>query len=470
MINLVMLASWAAAVAEPAAPLSRLEADRVSQEIDALILKRDFTGVEQKILWLTTGEKAPRNRVNDLVAFHILDSLFKPSVERYLSKLEEWAAAAPDNGVANLMLSKALHRYAWEARGTRFANDVPPAAQELYAQRRRRAEEELEKSFKLLPKNPLVTELRLSMRQEDRSTKEELRQLFEEAKANCPDSLVIHTTYLSAISPKWGGGSEDELFSYARNIANQAGPKSALVGLTIFAQDLVAHSHGGKEVYLKDPLVWQERKGAYDALVARFPTSGWAHAAYANDAFVVGDNAQGIKMLRMALQVEPDHPEVIRVSEKYARLMGKGPQLGGLSEVSRGDVSDLLVKANAAYKRRDLKEAERLYREAVESHPTRGNSWHMLGAILIQQGRFQEALPMLERSVQLSPRRAAYYTQLCHARMKIGDLEKGIEDCTKAISIDSAEKAAYLNRGHAYKMLGRGDQAEADFAMAKSLP
>lgn len=51
----------------------------------------------------------------------------------------------------------------------------------------------------------------------------------------------------------------------------------------------------------------------------------------------------------------------------------------------------------------------------------------------------------------------------------LGEYEKAIEDCSKAIEMDPEDISAYRARGEAYAKLGQQYAAEADFCKADDL-
>lgn len=448
--------------------LTRAMMEQRAAEIDALILASKFAEAEQAVAALV-APNAPRTRINDNPAFTVLGSLFEPSAGRYQSALESWVKQRPNSALAWLIYSRWLHTWAWEARGTKFVQSIPGEASKVYQERLALAVTALAQA-EALDKNGLLTRyLRLSFAPELGNSPKEQRAMFDAADKLQPHSWAIHSDYLQGLAPKWGGESEEYLFSEARGLAAAAPKHSPIVAAIIIAQNLVCVEHGGKKEFLSVASNWKERELAYRSLLSRFPNAGAFAATFASDAFLVGKNELGIEQLKAALDAEGDNPEVLKVQKRYGHLLHDPKSLGGTPKVSRDEVTPVLEAAGKAYREKNLPEAERLYRQATEMHPTRSNSWFMLGSIIAQQGRYKDAIAPLVRATELGRNEASYFTRLCHTRMMTGDLEQGVEDCTSAIAIDASEKYAYLNRAQAYRMLGKMKEADADLKIANSI-
>ena len=448
--------------------LSRAQLEGRAAEIDALVLSKKFEQVERVINELASPKATP-TRINDSPLFTVVGALFEPSAARYQGAMEAWVAERPKSVIAAALYAHWLNSWAWEARGIRYSKDVPGEASRLYSERLMLGIKELARALSIDSESLLVGYLRLKTAREVGVPLDEQRKFFDKLNTLRPHSWAIHSQYLTGLAPKWGGESEQLLFSEARRLAVSAPPESPLVAAPIIAQDLVCGDHGGKKEYLSESAVWSEREKAYKALLARFPGAGYFAATYASDAFLVERKELGIAMLREAIAREDDNPEVVKIRKRYGHLLDDPTSLGGTPDVSRADVTTVLKQADKVYREKNYPEAEKLYRKAAEMNPTRANSWHMLGVVVAQQGRYKDAIASLVRATELNRKRASYYTQLCHARMMAGELEQGIEDCTQAIAIDSREKYAYLNRGRAYQMLGRTKEAESDFRVGNSL-
>lgn len=150
-----------------------------------------------------------------------------------------------------------------------------------------------------------------------------------------------------------------------------------------------------------------------------------------------------------------------------ARLDGN-VEIEAIVQTNLGNLSDA---------KGDSVSGERYYREAVVLNEQAGR-WRGVGtalvnlsALLIDQGRLQEAMPMLKRALSLrehlEPRLlAGAYGYLCDVHCDLGRFETALEYGTLALQIDERHNLQYdsgdLLRclGRVYRELGRLDEAQ----------
>ena len=117
----------------------------------------------------------------------------------------------------------------------------------------------------------------------------------------------------------------------------------------------------------------------------------------------------------------------------------------------------------------DLVRAAALYRSILAAAPTHFGSAHMLGVILLQQERLEEAERQLRRATQIDPYSHETLHHLGLALRRLGRLEEAIGAYDRAIAIRPDFAEAYCNRGNALRLLGRPEKALASYDRAVSL-
>lgn len=85
------------------------------------------------------------------------------------------------------------------------------------------------------------------------------------------------------------------------------------------------------------------------------------------------------------------------------------------------------------------------------------------------QGKFAEALPLLDKALELDPKLIDAYISRSFAHGKLGQIQKALKDVQKALDLDSNNEVAYNNRGFLYLRLGQYDRAISDFTKAVAL-
>ncbi|MBI3793210.1 MAG: tetratricopeptide repeat protein [Nitrospinae bacterium] len=131
--------------------------------------------------------------------------------------------------------------------------------------------------------------------------------------------------------------------------------------------------------------------------------------------------------------------------------------------------SEFLMEARQLMQSKRFNEALPLFSKAVEVNPSlaaaylgRGNAYNGLK-------QFEMAIREYNRAVELNPRLGAAFLGRGHSRFMLADFNAALEDLNRAIEINPSLDWAYLNRGKVYKRLGKPNLAVQDFKTAASL-
>jgi tetratricopeptide (TPR) repeat protein len=98
---------------------------------------------------------------------------------------------------------------------------------------------------------------------------------------------------------------------------------------------------------------------------------------------------------------------------------------------------------------------------AFEAEPA--ESLARRGAILLSEGRAQEAIPLLQRAIAGNPELAEAHNNLGSALMSLGDAQGAAEQYRAAIALQPLYSQAHTNLGAALRALGRLPEALASF-------
>jgi Flp pilus assembly protein TadD len=116
-----------------------------------------------------------------------------------------------------------------------------------------------------------------------------------------------------------------------------------------------------------------------------------------------------------------------------------------------------------------LVEAERLYREALSAEPANGDALRLLGTLLHQSGRHEQAIEALQRSLQRNTRIANTHNTLGEALRASRRISEAIGSYRDALVLDPAYPEAHNNLGIALRESGEVDEAIEELQMAVSL-
>jgi Tfp pilus assembly protein PilF len=113
------------------------------------------------------------------------------------------------------------------------------------------------------------------------------------------------------------------------------------------------------------------------------------------------------------------------------------------------------------------------YRKAIDwqqqsPHPSQ-QPYVNLGSLLLEQGRADDAIPPLEKSVTLAPNSGFCRLKLGTAYLRAGRLTEAQEELEKATSLEPENAVAHYQLGRLYKERHALDRAQAEFDRAAQL-
>jgi predicted TPR repeat methyltransferase len=117
-------------------------------------------------------------------------------------------------------------------------------------------------------------------------------------------------------------------------------------------------------------------------------------------------------------------------------------------------------------KNQQFVEAHEVYRRVLEAAPDHPRALHFAGVLAHQQGRNEEALTLIERSVALVPDQADWYSNLGIVFQMTDRLDRAICAYRRAIAIDPSHANAHSNLGVLLRATGQPVEAEAAYRTA----
>ena len=208
-------------------------------------------------------------------------------------------------------------------------------------------------------------------------------------------------------------------------------------------------SHAGTFRYLAEINrlrgVQEKALGHYQSLLQREPNDVEAlfHAGYIS--FKLNQLEQARDYFRKLIAVDPKHA-------------------GGAA-----DLAALEAQYNEKHVGLNEKTPGITLREVVQANPNSVEAHVNLGAQLITEGVYAEALTVLERAVSLRPSSAAAQYDLGLAQLKEKKYEESVTSNKKALELKPEWPDAYNNLGLAYAGLGRWKEAVTAYSNAVRL-
>ncbi len=117
-------------------------------------------------------------------------------------------------------------------------------------------------------------------------------------------------------------------------------------------------------------------------------------------------------------------------------------------------------------KNKQFVEAHEMYRLVLEAAPDHPRALHYAGVLAHQQGRNDEALALIERSIALVPDQADWCSNLGIVFQSDNRLDSAVELYRRAIAIDPTHANAHNNLGVLLRATGQPIEAEAAYRAA----
>jgi len=155
--------------------------------------------------------------------------------------------------------------------------------------------------------------------------------------------------------------------------------------------------------------------------------------------YALKDYAGAARSFRAAVKLNPQHAE--------ARFF-----LGTTLELA-GDSSAAMAE----------------YQELLKSNPNSVMGQLGLGALLVKQGKLDEALAALQRAVTLGPKEFEAHWALGRALALKERFTEAVESFQTAVSLAPNRSDAHYQLGLALRRLGRGEEANREFAIVERL-
>lgn len=111
-------------------------------------------------------------------------------------------------------------------------------------------------------------------------------------------------------------------------------------------------------------------------------------------------------------------------------------------------------------------EAAPLAHAMVMRFPQHGISWTVLGTVLIQMGQIAEALPHMQKAVELSQNNPDVHSDLGNTLLNLGRMDEAEASYRRAVEINPGYSEAHNSLGNLLRDIGRLDEAVASYRRA----
>ncbi|HEU4872461.1 MAG TPA: tetratricopeptide repeat protein [Pyrinomonadaceae bacterium] len=196
----------------------------------------------------------------------------------------------------------------------------------------------------------------------------------------------------------------------------------------------------------------------------------WGTSLYLADIYRLrGSLTEALGSYRQVLKQKPDHVESLfhagyisfklaqlgEAMQFFKKLMAIDPKHAGAA----ANFAALDARDNEVRKSRKEATPGVTLREVAQANPNSAEAHTNLGAQLITEGIYPEAVAALQKAVALKPDSAAAQYNLGLAQLKTGEFQNAVVSITKALELTPNWPDAYNNLGLAYAGLENYDDA-----------
>jgi len=194
-----------------------------------------------------------------------------------LALLDRLVAAHPKSPLPLLARGSTLISYAWEARGSGYANQVSKEGWKGFGERIERARKDLDRAHSLDPDLALVSATRIIVARAQSRPEAEVRALFADAIRADPTCYKAYRSLLEYLKPRWHG-SRKALLDFAEGSVAEH-PEAPELRMLQAEAWLDQINLGGLELnaYLaRTPADLRRLREAWDAVIEAYPRAAEA--------------------------------------------------------------------------------------------------------------------------------------------------------------------------------------------------
>jgi Tfp pilus assembly protein PilF len=186
---------------------------------------------------------------------------------------------------------------------------------------------------------------------------------------------------------------------------------------------------------------YREATEAFDDYVQRHPANAFGHYMLGLSAWKSGDLTRARAAFEKSLTLDSTSVKTLlnlgRVLLDQGQIDDAAVRIGTAVQLDTGSAEVWRMKARVQTARVQRDSAIGSYRIALSIDPADSWSMNNLGLLLIEQGRYEEALPPLARAVELRPEAPAFANNLGVALERAGHPAAAVNAFRTALAADS---------------------------------
>jgi hypothetical protein len=217
-----------------------------------------------------------------------VSSTDEPAWQARQKLIQDWMDAKPESVTARVAMARFLRDYAWNARGSGYANTVSDKSWQLFGQRLNQSAQILREARQLKETCPIYWSTLMGVALGLQTDKGDFNTIFNQAIQTNPDYHYYYMTRATFLLPRWYGAEGE----WEKDLTSSADRIGGADGDMVYAQVVWSvHQYGdSKNVFDENKSIsWERVDRGFDAIIKRFPDSLAAKNERAHLAGLVGD-------------------------------------------------------------------------------------------------------------------------------------------------------------------------------------
>ena len=268
-------------------------------ETFSLLDERKFASLEK----ITTGLRDARTGFyNGWPLIHVFYEKLSFSTpddkvwSRYIGLLEDWQAAYPDSPTPRIALANLYRDYAWQARGSGYADTVTADGWKLFDERLKKAQALLDEARALKTQDAEACYSQVIVAKGLGLPREKMEDAFNRGVEIDPDFTPLYSAKAEYLLPRWHGADGDWQ-AFATEAADKRKGDDGDI-LYMFIVRSVAYTEGD-DLFTDARLSYERMKRGFLASRSRYPGNRFELNSFCYFASIAKDRPTAAKMFTL---------------------------------------------------------------------------------------------------------------------------------------------------------------------------
>lgn len=380
--------------------------------------------------------------------------VFDTTLPLYEELFEAWIAYSPGHCVPYLARAHYYWTKGWESRGYSWAKDT---TQEQFRTMRQNFQKAADDASRALAINPKLLTAYIILMSISNATSDDagLQDWSQAALELFPHSFLIHSSYMNAITPRWGGSYRQmENFAKAAEPYAQANPyltflygyiycdqAKVLKGEKRYDQAVVLYT---KAMAFGDSWYFYNERAKVYHYYLKAPDKALADADYS--IYLRSSRDESYRMRARIHFLKNDFDSAL---DDLQAAIVLNPTNSNTLSWQKWAGTNLMKQGHKAYKE-DLNQAIDKYKFSLMFNPENAEAYYWRGVAYSRLSELDLALDDLKNAIDLNPRHFDSYLMLDYTLFQKHELDRIIQYWNQFIELEPEHPRAYLERSGTY--------------------